>query len=230
MRYDRFHISQSVCSGTHTIQDMRVIKQLSTVLRAKVGERIEICGNNRECYLAEIDFLDRDQLGFTTIQEIPHTKEPVVHLAVAITKKDTFEWIVQKATELGVTSITPLITERTIKMNLNHDRLVSIATEAAEQSKRNTVPVIYEPIAFTEYLQHIPTDTCYFADMGVRTKMSTLKTPATILIGPEGGWSEKEKNLVSSYQVLSLGIRPLRAETAAIVALSTVISASQETQ
>jgi 16S rRNA (uracil1498-N3)-methyltransferase len=161
-----------------------------------------------------------------------------VNLYAAVTKKDTFEWIVQKATELGVTKIIPILAERSEKKALNIGRLEKIAVEASEQSGRGDVPEIM-PIAKLDEMIGAVGATNQDSDATAETIVfhteGEIFSPAefiddnggqiNVLIGPEGGWSPDEidtfhKNKIA---VRSLGKQILRAETAVVVALSMAV-------
>jgi 16S rRNA (uracil1498-N3)-methyltransferase len=155
----------------------------------------------------------------TTANITPHRR---VTLYCSLLKKENFEFVVQKATEIGVEKIVPVISERTIKTNLNIPRLSLIALEAAEQSGHSFVPQINEPVAFKKALASATGDAVFFAPGGMDAGSALEKTGdfLGVFIGPEGGWSEAELALAKEryLPVCNLGSSILRGETAAIIA------------
>jgi len=182
----------------------------------------------------EVEEITRRHIVGNIKEEIKKNVEPKLHVALyqAIPKKPAlFELIVQKATEIGVTEIFPLITERTQKRRLSKfDRLVTIATEAAEQSGRTKVPVIRHPVNYDEvvpklkhgFIAYEYEDEKFLSDYSDEIAKSDQ---INIIIGPEGGLSENEIALTEEADLkpFSLGKRILRMETAAIAALSLVL-------
>jgi len=164
---------------------------------------------------------------------------PRLVLAQALLKGERMDWVIQKATELGVDQIIPVQTKHTV-VKIHPDRVEHqrarwerIALEAAQQSERWTVPAITEPITLSKVAAANPSaDKFILAERSTETSLTTVTLPAgadqTVLlsIGPEGGWDEDELRLTreQGYSALSLGSRILRAETAAIAALSIVQS------
>jgi len=155
-----------------------------------------------------------------------------VSLFAAVVKKDNFEWIVEKATELGVSDIVPIIAERSEKKNLNTERLEKITVEASEQSGRGTVPRVHVVISLEDALAEIKKrkqPAIVFDLSGIKFSQKDfdvfVDSDIVIFIGPEGGWSENEINLFkqTGVQVVSLGPQILRAETAVIAALSRLV-------
>jgi 16S rRNA (uracil1498-N3)-methyltransferase len=145
-------------------------------------------------------------------------------------KKDTFEWITEKATELGVTDVVPVIAERSEKKNLNEERLKKISVEASEQSGRGDVPIVHPIISLEEAMEKVKQDgmqTVVFHLEGdtFHTAFFDKNNDLAVFIGPEGGWSEREVEMfhTNGFAVRSLGDQVLRSETAVIAALSQVV-------
>jgi 16S rRNA (uracil1498-N3)-methyltransferase len=164
------------------------------------------------------------------------TKRVVLYQAVV--KKDNFEWIVEKATELGVTDIVPVITERSEKKDLNMERLNKIAVEASEQCGRGDVPVVHSarPDLANVFVDSVSKDSsksingiAFHTEGSARSDLAEGLESQTqslaVFIGPEGGWSPSELELFhnNKIEICSLGKQVLRAETAAVVALSKVL-------
>jgi 16S rRNA (uracil1498-N3)-methyltransferase len=201
--------------------------QITRVLRLKIGDHLSLLPNNG----TEIDGLITDiskQAITGTLQAavtLPDAS-PEITLAAAITTRDTFEWTLQKSTELGVTRIIPLLTERVIKRAAKTpQRWHDILREATEQSGRARTPLLTEPLSIEAALKDRQTDSkLLFDEVGGTSQLPTLHktTPITLFIGPEGGFSEAERLLFanSGTHRLTLGSLVLRAETAALVGLS----------
>jgi 16S rRNA (uracil1498-N3)-methyltransferase len=148
---------------------------------------------------------------------IPNTN---ITLYQSLIKKDNFEWIAEKATELGVAKIVPVVSERSEKKNINEERLKKILIEASEQCGRGDVPELGEIVDLEDAIQSA--ENIIIFDKGGDPVENTFEVAASIFIGPEGGWSEKEINMFKERgaHICSLGPLTLRAETAAIVAMS----------
>jgi len=206
---------------------------VGVVLRMRVDDVVVLfCGDNREfrAVITEVH-KKRVRVHITAIETIDRESSREIHLAQAISKGDRMEWVVQKAVELGVRSITPLITAH-CAVKLDEERLLkkqqqwqAIAISACEQSGRNYVPNIFPTCLFETYVQQNnaslklilhPTAEFSWRDIGLS------KGDISLLIGPEGGLSETEIKSAQSHQFKALGLGPriLRTETAAIAALS----------
>jgi 16S rRNA (uracil1498-N3)-methyltransferase len=149
-----------------------------------------------------------------------------VWLAFAPVKRTHTDWLVEKATELGVARLIPVMTRRTIAERVKLERLEAIAIEAAEQCGRTRLPQIAEPVGLVQLLEgRDPARRLYFADEGGGEPAATAFTagPALIVVGPEGGFADEERDLIRAAAnaiPISLGPRILRAETAALAALA----------
>lgn len=208
------------------ITNLENIKQIKDVLRLKKGEII-ILGDGKGLS-AEVTLtnISPNKIAGTINRKIEQDKKSEVkrnvNLYLAILKKENFELAVQKAVEVGVSNITPVITERTIKTGLNIERLKKIILEASEQSGRNIVPTLSPILNFKDALKNGEKSDEKIIFHLVENKHTPNKNSKeiSIFIGPEGGFTEKEINLAKDfdYTVASLGPFTLRGETAAIVA------------
>lgn len=210
-----------------TISDSDVVHQWLKVLRFEVGERIRLYdGKGNEADVEIVSFSKHEaEVRVGDIRENAAAARAVerdVALYLAVIKGDRFEWAVQKCVELGVSEIVPVVTNRTIKKEVNMSRLVAIAKEACEQSMRSGVVRIHEPITFEDALQHAKTAgrTLILGDyVGVRAPhdLASVCRPA-LFIGPEGGFTDAELALAEDCGVekVCLGASVLRAETAAV--------------
>jgi 16S rRNA (uracil1498-N3)-methyltransferase len=208
-------------------------QHVGVVLRMQAGESLTLfCGDNRE-FAATIETVKKKQVIVRIDAMATVSKEsPLhIHLAQAISKGERMELVMQKAVELGVSSITPIITERCV-VKLDKERMAkklhqwqSIVIAACEQSGRNTVPQVHQPLSLTQYLQEAQTELKLILHPGTNKTWRdyTLgNTDISLLIGPEGGLSDDEiiTACAQGFQPLSLGPRILRTETAAITVLS----------
>ncbi len=190
---------------------------LERVLRFKTGQSFfcfnQVCGEweivyENSCYRC-----------------VSQTREPSLiepsWLAFAPLKHDPMTFLIEKATELGVTNLQPILTERTNTQRVNLERVQKNAIEASQQCERLDIPTVHEPVALATFLQNLPQEVQWFAAIERSEETCQIKYPAGFIIGPEGGWSEKEKELLKKYTTnISLGENILRAETASIVCLS----------
>lgn len=224
MRLHRFLIDQKLIGPVLLVTNPELCHQWSKVLRLEVGDQVILVdGQGHEC-VCSIETLAPNsatvQLGAVT--STPDAALVPVTLYCALLKRENFEWVVQKTTELGVHTIVPILTERTIKIGAKLERLQKIAREATEQSGRGIVPIITEPMDFKKALSQAKEPTQYFFHTGPELSRSVVKESSNIglWIGPEGGWSESEVEHARAHKctLASLGPLVLRGETAAVVA------------
>jgi len=241
MRLHRFCINELIGSKTEVILDNSdVVHQIRKVFRLKKADLLIIFDGSGSDYTCGIeDFRDENIiLGVRSVSKSRFMGEREVYLYAALVKKDTFEWIVEKATELGVTKIIPVIAERTEKKAVNEERIKKIAIEASEQSGRGSVPSIEAVINLKEAVGQIQDlrnknqdgsdiKTIAFhtdAELFERSDLGEVE-PLAVFIGPEGGWSPDEIALFhdNKIPVKSIGTQVLRAETAVVATLSLVM-------
>ena len=230
MRLHRFYVSQPLGEDV-VINDVSIIKQWSKVFRYTIGDFVILFNGNGDDITFSISSLVAKECKLTRVDTassyIPSKK---ITLYLSCIKKDNFELVVQKATELGITTIVPIISERSEKKNLNEGRLIKIAIEASEQCSRGDIPSISTIVSLEKALKSLQTtkDTFSFVlqiggtpirEVSIQEKI-TSSASGTIFIGPEGGWSPEEESLFTESGItsISLGQTVLRAETAAIVA------------
>lgn len=231
----RFYIpSPDIQDKIIEIQDNRIVFQAWKVLRMKTGSRFSIFNEKGKEVLVEILEMNRRKIVGNVIEAIERKTESgiEVHLYQAIPKKTAlFEWVIQKATEIGVSYIYPLVTERTEKNRISKfERMELIAIEATEQSRRTKVPIIRHPVNFDQAIQKVSNP--YVAYEYEEKKFLNEYLPviqkrkeAHLFIGPEGGYSQKEIDLAlkNKANLFTFGPRILRTETAAISALSLML-------
>ena len=232
MRLHRFIGNFDLSNKGVSANDADFINQAKNVLRLKYGDKLILCDGNLNEAVAEIVNLNKEFVELKILETYKNQNEPAspaggpernVILYCPILKKENFEWAVQKAVEVGVREITPIITARTVKLGLNKDRLEKIIKEAAEQSGRGILPRLNETIIFDEAIKSAKeNDLNLFFNIGgknVQHSMSNI-SKIGIFIGPEGGWDEEEiKKAQSSngFTIVGLGKTVLRAETAAVI-------------
>lgn len=227
MRLHRFFVKTPINSDSFDISDKELVHQWKHVFRYNVGSQVVLFDGSGVDYLCIISSLRN--LG-ATVEVLKKQKTDDIHqrrnvwLCIALLKKDNFDLIVQKATELGVTNIVPILCEHSEKRKLNIERMRKISIEASEQSGRGDVPVIHIPLTITELFQSgiLPQEKVVFHPEGIPLKQYLASTNAVshaLFIGPEGGFSDKEIIQFRQYNVsvVSLGSQILRAETAGIV-------------
>lgn len=228
MRTARFFVPEewiALSAEAFSIPAGPLHKQIVQVLRMKPEDHLTLLpgdGTEVECRITDIT--RSTVTGVIGGTSVPDLIKPEVTVCAAITKRDTFEWMLQKCTELGAAHFIPLHTDRTIKKTPGiHKRWNEIVKEAAEQSGRTTIPSIAEPttlakaIAKTQLIARI-----MFHEEATDHKLPPLQKtmPIAIFIGPEGGFSPQEITLAkdSKAYILKMGQLVLRAETAAIIA------------
>lgn len=197
---------------------------LARVMRAAAGDTVILCDNaTGEWASRVIQVGKRAVMLEITAQLRPHEAVPDLWLCPALLKKDRFDLVLEKATELGVAAIRPVITRRCVADKINPARAQIIVTEAAEQCARTALPELAAPVALGQMLADWPGErTLFFADEegGDRAADSFSKAScAAILIGPEGGFDQAERAAIRAHpqsRPVSLGPRILRGETAAI--------------
>ena len=230
MRLHRFYVQTPISGDTFDITDRDMVHQWKHVFRYNVGSQVILFDGSGIDYLCMISSIRN--LG-ATVKILSKKTQPSpeaiagkknIWLAVALIKKDNFDLVVQKATELGISNIVPIICEHSEKRKLNLERMKKIAIESSEQSGRGDIPVIHPTTTIPDLFASgiLPQEKMIFDPKGLpfeQYKNSTQAGSFTAFIGPEGGFSDKEIALFRSFNVpvVSVGSQILRTETAAIV-------------
>ena len=229
MRLHRFIGEYNLNKDIIEIKDLDFIKQIKSVLRLELGDFLILCDGQGAEAKVEIIEINKGEI-ITQVMERTEKEQNLkkVSLYLSILKKENFELAVEKAVEIGVNEIIPIITERTVKLNLNEDRLRKIIREASEQSGRTILPALSPIMKFEDaIIDGKKNEEKIFFDFTEKenTKNTDAKT-ISIFIGPEGGFTKEEQDFAkqNDYKIESLGPLTLRAETAAIVATYKVIN------
>ncbi len=257
MRLHRFYISDTIKVGDElSIKSPELINQLTKVLRLGVGDRINLFNGTGFDYECKIDNINgrstinsNSVIGLSVLYSTRNNNisRRKLFLGAAIVKKDNFEWIVEKATELGVTDIIPIIAERSEKKALNEDRLGRIVTEASEQSGRDTTPMVWPIMGLGSAVSSLKRENFEIKILAFHTEGESIRgmfdthvsvsnennfgnnsngnVPVAVFIGPEGGWTPNEIAMFhkEGVQVVCLGPQILRTETAVVAALSMLV-------
>ncbi len=225
MKLQRFFINEKIVAGESlNVSDKELTHQIRKVFRMKAGDKVGLLDKNGQALEATVASFGKDEVSFD-VSAVPvsvflPTKK--VTLFVCIPKKDKFETVCEKATELGVTKIVPVISNRTEKQNFKKERLEKIIKEASEQSERGNLLLLGETISIEEVPENI-----FALDMnGEEIQKTEIKNQkdVSVIIGPEGGFDQNDLNILKrkNIKIVSLGKQVLRAETASI-AISSVL-------
>ncbi len=223
----RFYITDTELKHDFWLHDEKLIHQWRNVLRFKAGHELILFdgqGTDRLYKLVELSEKEAHVIMVTELSpKMPKTK---IYLIWSLLKKDKNDWVLQKCTELGVSHFVPLLADRSEKTGFNLERAEKIIIEASEQCGRSDIPYIREPMHVGTALEEL-TDKVqlYICEQSEDLENGNWKMeigkPAGILVGPEGGWSDVEKQLFKDKEIKHLNLHDftLRAETAAVAAL-----------
>ena len=223
----RLFVDETLSDGAVLTLDGGPAHYLGAVLRLQAGAQVKLFDDRTGEWLAQVVEPGKKRLTLAVTARLrPRETVPDLWLLFAPIKRGRIDWLVEKATELGVAQLHPVLTRRTIVDRLNLDRLRAHAIEAAEQCERTSLPELAEPRKLDRYLGDWPSDrTLYFADEagGEPLAKAAAAGPAAILIGPEGGFTDEEREAIRALpqaRPIGLGPRILRADTAAIAAIA----------
>lgn len=230
MRTHRFYVNpESNIELKHDfwLHDERLIHQWRNVLRFTAGQQVVLFdGRESERLYAITELTDREAHLQLITDYVRKTPSKEVYLFWSLLKKDKNDWVLQKCTELGISHFIPLLAERSEKTGFNAERAQKIVIEASEQCGRSDIPAIREPMAvestLADYSQKIHLHIC---EQDGPDQAKANGEPAGVLIGPEGGWSDKEKQLFADAKIAHLNLHDftLRAETACVAAATKLI-------
>jgi len=228
MRLHRFFIDTTLHGDTIRLSSQALLHQWQHVLKLKTGEHVILFdGTGTEC-LSTLTELREDEAVLSVERRsagvLPRRE---LWLFVGLPKKDKLEWIAEKATEVGVSHIVPVLADRSEKKGMNEARLRKIVVEAAEQSGRATLMSLHGAFSLKEAIREHP-HLSFIACVPGGGELSVVPADKKIaaLIGPEGGWSERELAFFAENNIptVSLGDTTLRTETAAIAAAVRLLS------
>lgn len=230
MRLSRFFVDAPLTLGQHALPEAQA-HYISRVLRLGVGAAVQLFDGSGTEYRGEVIEAGKKAVCVALHEQIPGLDEsPLrVHIGQGLSRGERMDWAIQKATELGVAEITPIVSsrcevrlkdERTDK-RMSHWRQVAIS--ACEQCGRSVLPVIHPPLALEDWLKHSAAELKLVLHP-VAESLTSHHKPRSLafLIGPEGGLSDSEVGLAlaAGFHAARLGPRVLRTETAPVVALS----------
>ena len=233
MRIPRLYTSQNLDIGALVSMDKDAARYLKSVLRMTSGQMITLFNGKGGEYAAEVVSLSKNQATVTIKESLSNDRESLlkIHLVIGVSRGERMDWVIQKATELGVHSITPIFSERSevkltglrLEKRLTHWQQISIS--ACEQCLRNVVPTINPAVSLQQCLDSneggIKIVLHHRTDRAI-TDLQNNDNIITILVGPEGGLSDNEITLAEThgYSAVKLGPRVLRTETAPLAAIS----------
>lgn len=209
--------------------------QIARVLRMQPSDKIILLNNSGHEWLVQLEQVTKRTVTATVLEKRPNLAEPSVHLTLylALLKKDNFELVLQKGTELGVSRFVPLVTRRTIIKEVKPNRWPRwqrILTEAAEQCGRGLIPELAEVHTVEEALAQKTADLTLIpytkeTTTPLTTHLATNPKTIALFVGPEGGWhpNEIDQAKAANAHPITLGPRILRAETAAILAPALIL-------
>ncbi len=254
MRLHRFFIEESLRNKKDfKIFEDDIIHQWKNVFRLRAGDRVMLLDNTGFEYLSEVVLLAKGEAEIKIVDASAseNMTDKDVWLFASIIKKDNYEWILEKCTEIGVSHFVPVVSDRTEKKDLNIERAHKIIKEASEQSERGMMPTLHDVRSLEESIAHAEeqgvhliafhSDSAHpelkhfthevkeklFTDGSASSPQANFvreKKKVGVLIGPEGGWADREVNLFKEKNIplYTLGSQVLRAETAAI-AIATLL-------
>lgn len=221
----RLFVAAPLAAGATIEPESTQAHYLSRVMRVAVGDAVILCDDETGEWGAEVVEAGKRTVLLTVMQKLREREQvPDFWLCAALLKKPNFDLVLEKATELGVRRIQPLVTRRCVADKLNAERARTIVTEAAEQCARTALPETAEPLRLEALLRDWPAGrTLFFADENggepAAAAFAAHAAPAALVVGPEGGFDDGERALIRSHpqaRPIGLGPRILRGETAAI--------------
>jgi len=225
----RLFVSENLSEGHIITLDGTQAHYLSKVMRVREGDSVILCDNATGEWSTQVGSVEKRRVQLTATGILrPREDVPDLWLCPALLKKDRFDVVLEKATELGAARIQPLLTRRCVADKLNLDRAATLTIEAAEQCARTALPDVAAPIKLDAMLRDWDKGRAlFFADEDggdpAAPAFAACSVPAAIIIGPEGGFDDAERAAIRAHpaaHAISLGPRILRGETAAIAALS----------
>lgn len=234
MRIPRIFTPQAITSNSTLVLAEAQSHYLGKVLRMQAGRELILFNGEGGEYAAEVSAVNKKTVEVSVKDFSPENREShlQLELAIGVSRGERMDWVLQKATELGVTKITPLLTERT-EVKLGGERAdkkmehwQQIIISACEQCQRNLLPELSEPKNYSEWVTQCDTELKFVLHHRDNQGLPQNKTTKSValLIGPEGGLDDDEiaQAIVQNFSPLTLGPRVLRTETAPVAAISLV--------
>jgi 16S rRNA (uracil1498-N3)-methyltransferase len=233
MKLHRYFVNDMELTHDFWMKDINLFHQWTRVLRYQEGRELVLFNSEQEERLYKIAKIGNDAVHLVLVTELaPKKPENDLYLCFSLLKKDKNDWVLQKGTELGVRHFVPLLCDRTEKTGFDEERALKIVIEAAEQCGRSDIPRIREPITPEKLIEELSGKVeMFIAEQGSPNHQSLVPSPQSkslaILVGPEGGWTEEEKQLFESKELkhTALSEFTLRAETACIVSAALTANA-----
>ncbi|MEP0191393.1 MAG: 16S rRNA (uracil(1498)-N(3))-methyltransferase [Erythrobacter sp.] len=229
----RLFLEQELGDGVNVTIQGNAAHYLGKVMRVREDDAVILCDNATGEWAARVVEAGKRSVLLEVVERL-RTREdvPDLWLCPALLKKDRFDFVLEKATELGAGRIQPVLTRRCVADKLNWERARTITIEAAEQCARTALPELSEPAKLDALLRDWPPDRAlFFADEEggepAHKTFTSSNGPCAILIGPEGGFDDAERTAIRAHpqaRAISLGPRILRGETATVAALSVWMS------
>jgi 16S rRNA (uracil1498-N3)-methyltransferase len=228
MRVHRFYTGPDLkLKQDFWLHDEAMLWQWNKVLRFKPGQEVALFDGVKTDRLYKVAELSKKEAHLQMITELKRVMPPRhVYLFWSLLKKDHNDFVIQKCTELGVSNFVPIISDRSVKTGLNMARAKKILIEASEQCGRSTVPFIREPVHLQKVIEEYKGKIeLYICHKDSENEPDLSKKPVGVFVGPEGGWSEQEFELFEAggFRHINLSLHTLRAETAAVVAVTKLI-------
>jgi 16S rRNA (uracil1498-N3)-methyltransferase len=223
----RLFVAGPLSAGAAVTVEGNQAHYLAKVMRVAEGDGVVLCDDLTGEWAARVASAGKRDVVLKPVERLREREEvPDLWLCPALLKKDRFDVVLEKATELGVRAIRPVVTRRCVADKLNLERTRSIVTQAAEQCARTALPQLADPLKLDAALANWPAERAlFFADeQGGEPPANAFaahRGPAALLIGPEGGFEDAERVAIRAHpaaRAISLGPRILRGETAALAA------------
>lgn len=221
----RLFVGQKVAAGVNLTIEGSQAHYLARVMRVGEGDPVVLCDDITGEWAARVVAADKRSVSLNAETLLrPREQVPDFTLCAALLKKDRFDLVLEKACELGVRTIQPVLTRRCVADKLNLERARSVLIEAAEQCARTALPELLAPVKLDALLKAWPEERAlFFADENggenAAQQFAAFSGPAALLTGPEGGFDEAERAAIRALpqaRAITLGPRVLRGETAAI--------------
>lgn len=234
MRIPRVYFPEIPVDDDEVVISGQAGSHLSKVLRLKTGHRVTLFNGCDSEYQATVTKVDRHSIALRIDSHTQVSRESPLSITLVqgISRGERMDWVLQKATELGVSNILPAYTKRSMVI-LDEKRLQSrmhhwlgVITNACEQCGRNTLPSLSLPESLPDILDKQAFDNCYYLEPDCDSRLRQINKPENIclIIGPEGGFDPDERELMKKHSVnpINMGPRILRTETAGIAALAAI--------